>query len=406
MRVVLAPAIGVLGADEEKPAALAIPSSATPYAPAGSPTIVIQPGSATPVVPATTPPGPAGHDKPGEMPAKPETPGQPAGKPDDAKTKEPIKPIHRPPAPATSPNPEEFKVRPNEAGKIRLSFNGQPWQPVLEWLATISGMSLDWQELPGDSVNLSTQRSYTVPEVRDLINRLLLARGFTLLCRGEVLTVAEIKKIDPSLVPRVEPADLAKRDPHEFVKVSFPLVSLVAETAAEELKPMLSPNGRLTPLNETNRLEVMDAVTNLRDIDAVLKQQQSDENQPRSFREFKLKHARAERSPPSLGHAPGRGVVEVAHGGSSSRAMMNRGAATAAGHDDGPHATAATCSRDMQVPGGNPAQVEGRRDQHRRQRAQQQPPGPGPPRQDGRHRPGHRGRRYPRQPAATRCWST
>ena len=62
---------------------------------------------------------------------------------------------------------------------------------------------------------------------------------------------------------------------------------------ADELKPMLSPNGKLSSLNETNRLEVMDAVTNLRDIDAVLKQQQSDENQPRSFREFKLKHSRA-----------------------------------------------------------------------------------------------------------------
>ena len=76
--------------------------------------------------------------------------------------------------------------------------------------------------------------------------------------------------------------------------MSFRLVSLVAETAAEELKPMLSPNGRLTPLSESNRLEAMDAVTNLRDIDAVLKQQQSDDNQPRSFREFKLKYARAD----------------------------------------------------------------------------------------------------------------
>ena len=164
---------------------------------------------------------------------------------------------------------------------------------MLEWLATISGMSLDWQELPGDCVNLSTRQSYTVPEVRDLINRLLLARGYTLLCRGEVLTVAEVKKIDPSLVPRVEPAELSKRDPHEFAKVSFPLISLMADTAADELKPMLSPNGRMTPLTETNRLEVMDAVTNLRDIDAVLKQQRSDDNQPRTFREFKLQHARA-----------------------------------------------------------------------------------------------------------------
>ena len=67
---------------------------------------------------------------------------------------------------------------------------------------------------------------------------------------------------------------------------------LVAETAVDELKPMLSPNGKLTPLTETNRLEAMDAVTNLRDIYAVLKEQQS-AGQDRSVREFKLKYARA-----------------------------------------------------------------------------------------------------------------
>ena len=236
---------------------------------------------------------PASGNKVGEASGG-EKPDQSSARPDSGKAKESIATVHRPAAPASSPNLDEFKVRPNGAGRIRLRFNDQPWQPVLEWLATISNMSLDWQELPSDSLNLSTQRSYTVPEVRDLINRLLLDRGFTLLCHGEVMTVAGVKKLDPSLVPRVEPADLSSRYPHEFVKVSFPLVSLLAETAAEDLKPMLSPNGRLTSLNEMNRLEAMDAVANLRDIEGVLKRQQSDANQPRSFREFKLKHARAD----------------------------------------------------------------------------------------------------------------
>ena len=109
------------------------------------------------------------------------------------------------------PKAEELKVRPDEKGRVRFNFNGQPWPAVLEWLAQISGMSLDWQELPGDYLNLTTQRSYTIEEARDLINRHLLARGFTLLCQGELLTVANIKKLDPSLVPRVEPRELERR---------------------------------------------------------------------------------------------------------------------------------------------------------------------------------------------------
>jgi hypothetical protein len=278
--------IPVRAADEAKPViisgygAVAVPS-ATPYSPGApvAPQVIIGPG------------GPTG---PQENPGVQDDEGKPGepGKSDDAKGKERPEAIRRPAASATSPKLDEFKVRPNAAGKVRLQFNGQPWQPVLEWLAAISGMSLDWQELPGDSLNLSTQRSYSVPEARDLINRLLLDRGYTLLCHGEVMTVAEIKRIDPSLVPRIDPADLKNCRPHEFVKVSFPLGTILAETAADDLKPMLSSNGRLTALGELNRLEAMDAVTNLRDIEAVLKEE-SEENQPRAFHEFKLKHARA-----------------------------------------------------------------------------------------------------------------
>jgi type II secretory pathway component GspD/PulD (secretin) len=282
----------VLGADAQKNA----PPVASPYAPAENPAIDRSPSrsnsDANPDGPDNRRPGEAANEADGpDQSGKSERQDSPS-KPDDGK-KEPIQPIHRPPAPAASPNPEEFKVQPDKTGKIRLRFNGQPWQPVLEWLAKISGMSLDWQELPGDCINLSTQRSYTVAEARDLINRLLLARGYTLLCHGEVMTVAEVKKLDPSLVPRIEPGELSRRDPHEFVKVSFPLATLLAETAAEELKPMLSPNGHMTALSETNRLEAMDAVQNLREIEAVLKQEAEDD-QPRSFREFKLKYARAD----------------------------------------------------------------------------------------------------------------
>ncbi len=108
-------------------------------------------------------------------------------------------------------------------------------------------MSLDWQELPDGYLNLTTQRSYTLEEARDLINRHLLARGYTMLFQGEVISVVKIDKINPGMVPRVEPGELATRLPHEFVKVSFTLDWLLASDAVEELKPMLSPNGSSPP---------------------------------------------------------------------------------------------------------------------------------------------------------------
>ncbi len=237
---------------------------------------------------------------PGQPGAQPAQPGakkpEDDKKPDDGNKDASKTPdvISRPDTPVIPPNPKELLVRPNPDGMLQLNFTSQPWPDVLKWLAGISGLSFDWQELPGGYLNLVTQREYTVPEARNLINRHLLSRGYTLLLRGELMTVVKIEKLDPALVPRVSPSDLGERDDYEFVKVSFPLRWILAEEATEELKPMLSPNGKLTALKTTNRLEAMDAVINLREMHAVLEQEQSNEGEERLVRPFVLRFARAE----------------------------------------------------------------------------------------------------------------
>lgn len=220
-------------------------------------------------------------------------PDEKKGEKKEEKKEEKPSTVKRPATPPAEPDRTELDIRPDASGKVRFNFRGQAWPDVLDWLATVSGMSLDWQELPGDYLNLVTQRSYTIEEARDLINRHLLARGFTLLVVNEVLTVAKTENINAALVPRVEPDQLSDRLPHEYVKVSFPLDWMIAETAVEELKPMLSPNGKLTALRTTNRLEALDAVANLRELYAVLTREQSATSQERLVREFPLKFARA-----------------------------------------------------------------------------------------------------------------
>lgn len=240
-------------------------------------------------------------------PGQPGTPGQPPGKtdekkPDEGKDKkeEPSKTVKRPTEPPTPANPEELKVTPDENGLVSFNFQGQPWPAVLDWLAGISGMTLDWQEAPDGFVNLTTPRPYTVAQTRNLINRLLLSREFTLLERDGILSLVNVKKLDPSLVPRVAPEELDERPPYDFVKVSFPLERLLAESAVEEFKPMLSPNGRLVAMKETNRLEAIDAVANLREIHALLESEQSDDVRHHPPQVFKLRFQRAGDVLPSL----------------------------------------------------------------------------------------------------------
>ena len=282
------------------------------------------------------------------------------GKPGDSAKPEEPKTIQHPTKPPKPPDPEELKVRPDADGKLQFNFNNQPWQPVLEWLAEDPAMSLDWQELPGDYLNLKSQQRYTVSETRDLINLHLLARGYTLLCNGEVLSVANIKKLDPSRVPRVTPEELDHRDPHEFVKVSFPLDWLMADAIIEELNPMKSPNGKLTPLKSTNRLEALDAVIKLaRDTD-VVKRRAVGRQPAAAGAGVRAAICPGQRSPRTVADLAGPGCERRGDAGHAWRAQSaGRGQSpAAAGDDDGPHAAAATAATRWTARGTGRGQAE------------------------------------------------
>jgi hypothetical protein len=205
--------------------------------------------------------------------------------------------VKRPEKPPRVPDPREFDVKLDEHGRVPpFNFIGQPWPDVLQWLANISKSSLDWQELPNDYLNLTTQRSYTLDEVRDLINRHLHARGYTAIQVGEVLSVFKIEKLDPSLVRRVEEEDLYDLKPYDFVKISFELpTTMEVEKAKEDVKQVLSPNAKVFPLVTTKRLLVMDSVANLRMVSALLNEERAVQDGRLVPEEFPLKYARPEK---------------------------------------------------------------------------------------------------------------
>ena len=203
------------------------------------------------------------------------------------------KPVERETTPPTPPNREEFEVAPDEDGKIQFNFRNQPWPDLLRWLARASNMSLDWQQLPGDYVNLATTRPFSVVETRDLVNRLLLLRGYTILEIDDVLMVVKTEGINQALVPYVDSEKLADLPPNRFIRTSFTLRSLIAEEMAEELKGLMSNNGKLIPLSTTNRLEGMDAAGVLSQIARLLNEEQSASVLNQLAREFPLEYVRA-----------------------------------------------------------------------------------------------------------------
>lgn len=204
--------------------------------------------------------------------------------------------LSRPTKPPKPADPKELEARPDENNRIEFSFNGQPWPDVLQWLAGVSGYSLDWQELPSDYLNLSTQHSYTLAEARDLINSRLRDRGYTMLLSGDVLSVVKIAKVDPSLVPRVTEEELYDLQPFDMVKLSFELPAN-ADVAAmsEDIKKVLSEHAKVVPLPATRRVLVIDAVANLRLVSALLNEERLVAEGKIVPAEIVLKHRRAEK---------------------------------------------------------------------------------------------------------------
>lgn len=237
---------------------------------------------------------------PGAQPAKPEEKKEGEGEKKDEdkdKKKEEDNSIKRPEKPPRTPDPREFDVKLDEQGRVPpFNFIGQSWPDVLQWLANISKCSLDWQELPNDYLNLMTQKSYPLDEVRDLINRHLHARGYTMLVADGVLSVFKIEKLDPSVVPRIGEEELYDRKPYDFVKVSFELpAGMEIDKAKEDVKQVLSPHAKVFPLVTTRRLLVIDAVANQRLVSGLLNEERAFVDGQDKPRVFQLQYARAEK---------------------------------------------------------------------------------------------------------------
>ena len=193
-------------------------------------------------------------------------------------------------------NPDELKATVGDDGKVAFHFREQSWDGLIGWLSEISDHPIDWLELPGDQVNLRSPGRYTVEQTRDLFNRHLLARGYTLLEVDAGSTVVSTENINPAIVPRVDVDRLKTLPPYTFVRTTMDAGWLSAEKLAEEFKPLISAGGKLTALTTTNQIEGMDAAANLADIAGLLQQQRDDTSRQSLAPEMRLRYVPAEQA--------------------------------------------------------------------------------------------------------------
>jgi type II secretory pathway component GspD/PulD (secretin) len=175
--------------------------------------------------------------------------------------------------PATRPLSDEAPAAkvPND-GKLSFNFKQQPWDDVIRWFADQAGLSLIVDQTPPGSLTYRDDRRYTPAEALDVLNGVLLTKGYTLVRKDRMLLVIDLEQdiIPPNVVTDVPLAQLDERGEYELVRVLVDLGDVDATTAADSLTRLTGPQGTVVVLPEAKMLQITEAAGRIRTMLAVI----------------------------------------------------------------------------------------------------------------------------------------
>jgi type II secretory pathway component GspD/PulD (secretin)/predicted RNA binding protein with dsRBD fold (UPF0201 family) len=144
---------------------------------------------------------------------------------------------------------------------LRFNYRFQRWIDVLEEVARQSGLSLVLPEAPPPGTfNYTDTKEFTATEAIDLINGVLINKGYTLIRREKMLVVLDLTEGIPegSLVPQVTVEELGQRGKFEMVTLMLPLKGRSPTAVDAEIKHLLGPYGKTSQLPTTGQLRITD----------------------------------------------------------------------------------------------------------------------------------------------------
>ena len=165
----------------------------------------------------------------------------------------------------------ETPAVPAATARLRFNFRFQPWSEVLNWFADRAGYSLVLDVAPTGTFNYSDAREYSPAEAIDLLNSVLMTKGYTLVLRDRMLLLVNLEDpIPPSLVSEVPAEQLEGRGVFELLSTRFQLKNLSVDEAQDEIEELLGPQGSMIPLPKARQLVVVELGGRLRTIRDVL----------------------------------------------------------------------------------------------------------------------------------------
>ncbi len=172
---------------------------------------------------------------------------------------------------ALTPDQLKLWTENGPTNNLRFQFREQVWGEVLDWFSRQEGLTLVMNQVPPGTFTYTDTRSYSAAEAIDLLNSVLLTRGFTLVRREKMLTVLQLSNTIPTdLIPRVPLDQLASRGKFELVSVLFALGNRPVDAVINEVQPYLGSFGRAIPLPQSKQLLVIETAGKMDTINVLI----------------------------------------------------------------------------------------------------------------------------------------
>ncbi len=176
--------------------------------------------------------------------------------------------------------------------RLRFSFRYVPWKDVLDWFAETADLSLVADSTPKGTFNYSDTREYTPAQALDLLNSVLLTKGYTLVRRDRMLRLINLEDgIPPNLVDNVSQEELDKRGEYELVTVQFQLQNVAPEEAEQEIRKLIGPQGSVVVLPKSRQVLVTETAGRLRIIRQAIQAIENPQGAAARIRPIEVKYA-------------------------------------------------------------------------------------------------------------------
>jgi general secretion pathway protein D len=172
--------------------------------------------------------------------------------------------------PAVIPNAASSPVKPPK-GNILLNFQGAALTDVLNYLSEAAGFVIIQEAPVSGTVNVVSRQPISAEEAVDLLNAVLIEKGYVAIRNGRILKIVNRKDAQRRELPVAtgsDPSQIPRKD--EMVTQILPLRHGEAAKLVENLRPLLADSSTISANEGSNSILLTDTQTNIRRIAEII----------------------------------------------------------------------------------------------------------------------------------------